>query len=80
MAIRLITSESYLDGIRNYLPEKPNSKSSVLEKSKKVFNNIINSPNFIFDKNDVRITDQIRKLLSIRPGRTLFKPQKLINH
>lgn len=73
MAIRLITSESYLDNIRNYLPEKANSKSSVLEKSNKVFNNIINSPNFTFDKNDVRITDLIKKLISIRPGRTLFK-------
>ena len=34
---------------------------------------VINSPNFIFDKSDKKMTDYIITLLNIRPGRTLFK-------
>lgn len=73
MSIKLITSEAYIDTIRNFLPEKLNSKTPATEKSKKVFDQVINSPNFIFDKSDDRITDYITTLLTIRPGRTLFK-------
>jgi ankyrin repeat protein len=73
MALKLVTSEAYVNNIRNFLPEKQNSKTPVSEKSKKVFDKIINSPNFIFDKSDKKITDYITTLLSIRPGRTLFK-------
>jgi hypothetical protein len=73
MTIRLVTSKSYLDNIRSYLPENPNSKSRVLDKINKNFDKITKSPNFIFNRNDERITDQIKKLLSIRPGRDLFK-------
>jgi hypothetical protein len=73
MALKLVTSETYVNNIRNFLPEKPNSKTPASEKSKKVFDKIINSPNFIFDKSDKKLTDYITTLLSIRPGRTLFK-------
>jgi ankyrin repeat protein len=73
MTIKLITSETYIDNIRNFLPEKLNSKTPASEKSKKVFDKIINSPHFIFDKSDKKIFDYITTLLIIRPGRTLFK-------
>jgi ankyrin repeat protein len=73
MAIKLITSQAYVDSIRAFLPEKPNSKTSASQKADKLFNKIINSPNFIFDKSDKRITDYIATLVTIRPGRTLFK-------
>jgi ankyrin repeat protein len=73
VATKLITSEAYINAIRNFLPEKPNSKTPPAEKSKKIFENIINSSNFIFDESDKRITDYITTLLTIRPGRTLFK-------
>jgi ankyrin repeat protein len=73
MAPKLVTSQTYVDNIRNFLPEKPNSKTPASEKSKKIFDQIINSPNFIFDKSDKRITDDIKTLTTIRPGRTLFK-------
>ena len=73
MTIKLITSQAYVDNIKNFLPEKTNSKSSSSQKADKLFDKIINSPNIIFDKNDKRITDDIKTLISIRPGRTLFK-------
>src|SRR5260221_11527554 len=73
MALKLVTSEAYVNNIRNFLPEKPNSKTPASEKSKRIFDKVINSPNFIFDKSDKRITDYITTLLTIRPGRTLFK-------
>ncbi len=73
MSIKLITSQAYIDNIRNFLPEKPNSKTPTSEKSKKIFYKIINSPNFIFDKSNEKITDLIRILVTVRPGRTLFK-------
>jgi hypothetical protein len=73
MTIKLTAQSDYVNNIKNFLPENPNSKTSASEKSTKLFNTIINSPNFIFDKNDKRITDYITTLISIRPGRTLFK-------
>ncbi len=73
MTIKLISSQNYLDNLKSFLPEKPNSEIS----ANKIYNKLINSPNFIFDKNDHRITDHIKTLVSIRPGRTLFK--RLLN-
>ncbi len=73
MALKIVTSEFYVNNIKNFLPEKPNSKTPVSEKAKKVFDRIINSPNFIFDKSDKKLTNYITTLLTIRPGRTLFK-------
>src|SRR5579862_6911073 len=73
MALKLVASEAYVNNIRNFLPEKPNSKTPASEKSRKMFDKITNSPNFIFDKSDKKLTDYITTLLSIRPGRTLFK-------
>jgi ankyrin repeat protein len=73
VAIKLITSETYIDNIRNFLPEKLNSKTPSLEKSKKILNQVINSPNFVFDRNNKSITDSIIILINTRPGRTLFK-------
>jgi ankyrin repeat protein len=73
MTIKLITSKSYVDNLRDFLPEKPNCKTSDSEKLNKHFNRIINSPNFIYDRNDKKIADYITTLITIRPGRTLFK-------
>lgn len=73
MTIELITSKSYINNLRDFLPEKPNSQTPDSEKSAKFFDRIINSPNFIFDQSDKRIIDYITTLITIRPGRTLFK-------
>ena len=73
MAIKLIRSKTYINNIRDFLPEKSQSKSTTSEKAYKIFDKILNSPNFIFDKSDEKIIDPIRTLITIRPGRTLFK-------
>jgi len=69
MTTELVSSKSYLDNIKNYLPEEPNSS----EKANRIFDQIVNSINFSFDRNDTRITDHFRKLLTIRPGQELFE-------
>ncbi len=73
MTLETITSEDYINDIINFLPEKPISEYAVAEKAKKNFDRIINSPNFIFDRYNENITNSIRTLVTIRPGRSLFK-------